>query len=516
MEAKLNKIERLKRQLPPSAYYPKLQELPRQGQIRDQDLFYLKNFGIYADSRDPHRFMVRFRIPGGRVSHQALRTFQELVQEFQATTILTTRAQIELHDLTLSQAIEAHERMGAVGVTSLATLMDNVRTIVTDPFDGLTPDSLIHVYPIIRQLETIALDQERLGMLPRKFNTAIIGTRKPLLPLFAQDFLLLLARKGERLGFNLYLGGKNTHPAQPADIFVTPHQVPSLFTAVLETYMEHGLRASRTRARLWHLLEAIGLSRFKEYLAERIPFEAGGEVLVEGNPPDRLPPHQVLGQWGRIDLTQIDLHGVEAIRIGANQRLYLFGQGKRVWEGSERIGVCAGSRHCLFALFDTKEEAQRMGLELLSRHKLVVGVSGCLKGCGRHIMADMGFVAIRTNLFGRVERGVRLYLGGEYRHQIQGARLIYWAIPLRKLPDMVATIIDDYLASGEESFQDYTHFHLNRFSAPFLGYFFLAKRLTRSPITLASLQKEEDPFSLKLEGSWQERIKALEYRLYRI
>ena len=65
------------------------------------------------------------------------------------------------------------------------------------------------------------------------------------------------------LGFNIYLGGKNAKVAQDADIFVVPEDVLKLFEAVAETYQQYGLRGSRSKVRLFHLIEKEGMEQLR-------------------------------------------------------------------------------------------------------------------------------------------------------------------------------------------------------------------------------------------------------------
>ncbi|MRJ02235.1 MAG: nitrite/sulfite reductase [Epsilonproteobacteria bacterium] len=511
---KLNKIERWKLDLKPIDYYSRLEELtedPRK--LEERDRFYLKNFGIYSTKLRPESFMIRLRLPGGRISLQNFTFLQEIVEEFRLETLLTARADIELHNLELSQALSLHRMLRERGIETFATLTDNVRNIVTDPFDGFREG--IEVYPLIKEIDRMALDPELLGMLPRKFNTAIVGVSYPKVPLFGQDLLFALAEREGRIGFNIYLGGKNSHFAQDANIFATPEEVPPLFKALLSAYLHHGPRSSRTKARLFHLLEEVGIERFRGYVEEYFgsPLTPRGRVLIQRYREPHGVPHRREGRWGVIELKAVDLHGIEEVRVGVDQQLYLFGKTTPSAGDGDHMTVCAGSRYCLFSLFDTKEEIERFPLHLFRRHNLRIGLSGCLKGCGRHIGADIGFVGIRTNLFGKVERGVRLYLGGLYTRGELPARLIYWAVPLRRLAPLVNTIIEDFRASGEREFEEYSRNHLNRFSTPFLAYFFLGKTLLKSPISLSQLEEERDPFGLA-EDPLEKTISSLEHRLF--
>ncbi len=512
---KLNKIERLKKQLRPIDFYKKLHEIDPD-KIDETDRFYLKNFGIYNNKLRPEEWMVRIRIPGGRIAKATLGKIKELAQRFNAQTILTTRSQIELQKLNFQQALETHEELKSVGVTTFATLTDNIRNILTDPFDGLAEDGFFETYPVIRKMNEIAIDPSRLGMLPRKFNVAILGNPSSKISFFAQDLFFAPAKKEGHFGFNVYWGGKNTQIAKSADIFIEPNELINFYHSVIECYMKFGPRQSRTKARIYHLLQQE--PKFREYVEKKFgkKFSNAGELLIKRY--ERAPKLKnnltftTFGNYGLVDLLSIDLDRYNSFRVGADQKLYAFYHGQNSFH-EEFVTVCAGSRYCVYSLFDTKDVIRNILIKVQLPQNLRIHLSGCLKGCGRHILADIGFVGIRTNQFGEVERGVRLYLGGEYSFGRQPARLIYWAVPLRKLPTLLETIIHDFSQSGYENFEVYSQKVLNNFSAEFLAYFFLAKTLSKKNVALVTLDKERDPFGL-LGPTLHESIKTLEHRLF--
>ena len=487
---KLNKIERLKQELTPIDYYQRLDNL-KEEDLTDADLFYLKNFGIYGVKNKPG-FMLRIRIPAGRIPHQHIRKILTYVKTTNARILLTARAQVELHDLTFSQAVHIHYELKKVGLTTFGTLVDNFRNVVTDPYDGVAQECKIEAWPIIQNIQDIILQPELLGMLPRKFNTAIVGTSKSTQSFFSNDAAFLLAKKQEKLGFNLYLGGKNSNLAQDADIFVPKEEVVPLFEAIAKAYMRYGLRQKRTKARLFHLLEEIGMEEFKAKIKEfyHKEWDSSGELLIEKESIQEYKElrNGTLGyryqtKFGEVTIEELEAilalakeHGAQ-IRLGIDQNIYLLGLREKISPSphqSSQMLVCAGSRYCIYSLFDTKREALTL-LNRLQRHQIRVGYSGCLKGCGRHIISDIGLVGIRTNNYGQVERGVRFFLGSLYSQKRVEARLIFWAVPLRRLNDVMDVVLAEFEGSGFKDFEHFSEHILHRYEPEFLAWYILAK-----------------------------------------
>jgi len=184
-----------------------------------------------------------------------------------------------------------------------------------------------------------------------------------------------------------------------------------------------------------------------------------------------------------------------SIRLSPDQNIFLLGLNKPEVpfnRPDHTILACAGSRECIYALFDTKEKASTLPIALLRKHDIRVGYSGCLKGCGRHILADIGLVGIRTNHFGIVERGVRFYLGGGGQ---RAARMVYWAVPLRKLNALIGTIVEDFAQSGYPTFREYSEAFLNLHSPKELALYYLMRMCKEE----GKIEENEELLKLYLE-----------------
>ena len=541
---KLNKIERLKADLKPIEYLSKLQSLDF-ANLQESDRFYLKNFGIYTQSQRSDEFMLRVRVAGGRIGTEQLKSIVKIAKEFNSKLIITARAQIELQKLTPSNILKAYLMLESFGLTSWQTLTDNFRNIVTDVYDGLVCDSKIEVYKLILQMQELFLAKAKyVGRTPRKFNTAICGTKSVTTSFFGNDCYFALATKDGEYGFNLYLGGKNNKVAKSANIFVKREDVLELFGAVNDAYLKYGFRGSRTKARLFFLIDSVGVEGFVEYIKEFYskPISGAGELLVSKLDSSDDFSKLVNGKYAyrfKSRFGEIDVASLESIiefakredlelRFGVDQNIYLLGLERKdvPFKGlseNQNLLVCAGSRYCFFSLFDTKDRVQELELEKINKYGIKVGYSGCLKGCGRHYFSDIGLVAIRTNLYGNVEQGVRLFLGGLYTNGKSGARLIYWAIPLRALNSVINVIIEEFEASGFSDFEEFSKEVLARFESEFLAFWFLAKIYTKKKVNL----KEADSFDYLINGSsalvtelkvgkdrLYESIKELERRVY--
>ena len=526
MTSKITKIERYKKEINLKDYYAKL-DLLKESSLSEADRFYLKNFGIYNSVLKPKHFMLRLRIPGGRVTLENLSTILKCAKEIDAKITLTSRAQIELQSISLKSAIKAHKLLFKEGISTFGTLTDNIRNIVTHPLDGIAKDAKIETIELILQMQEEFIKIENLSLVPRKFNTAIMGNITNFEPFWANDCYFCLAKKDETLGFKLFLGGKNTDFAQDMDIFVTKDEVVSLYIAVIKTYIKYGNRASRTKARLHYLLSELKVEGFKEALKEFYPKELtrGGEILEKGvlKSDFYTLKNGTYAYCYRSDFAEVkidefehileyaDKNGCE-IRLGVDQNIYILGlKEKSINLNSKALAkdakVCVGLKYCGMSIYDTKESAHNINYSRLNALNIKTALSGCLKGCARHISADIGFVGIRTNLYGEKEFAVRLYLGALH-NGAKPARLIFWAVPLRYLNKMLDVILDEFEQSRYKTFEEFSLNTLNNFSNEFLALYFLKKLNRQKQAPLHKQKESKEPSELYNE------IKELERAIY--
>jgi len=497
----LNKIERLKQTCRPYDFQNRLALLDFEN-LSEADRFYLKNYGIYNSKLRPEHFMLRVRIDGGRVPAAMLESITAIAKHYEAEVIITARAQLELHALTAQSVLPAWQALKQAGVYTLQTLTDNFRAIVTDPLDGVAQSSRMEVYGLIVKMQQMVIGSpEWMGMLPRKFNTAICATESTHTHFYGNDLYFALAQKEGTWGFNLYLGGKNSHTAQCADIFVLPEHVPQMFLAVAALFRDKGSRQSRSRTRLHHLIEEKGMDAIRDSIVQRCDFEVATaaktltqKALFSPTIPLKDGSYAccVASRYGTIDtkllasVTALAKKEALEIRLGIDQNLYLLGLKTKqnpfaTVPAAVQITACAGSRYCALSLWDIKKDTAYLPLERIQKHQIQVGFSGCLKGCGRHHHCDIGLVGLRTNAYGKTQKAARIFLGGEYTTGRVPARLIFPSVPLQHLHRVIDVIIDAYEHSGEADFESFCKGWLNGLSSDFVLLWFLAQCYLPTP-----------------------------------
>ncbi|WP_457596783.1 nitrite/sulfite reductase [Hydrogenimonas sp.] len=490
------RFEKYKAALRPCDWLPQMESLDFDN-LAESDRVYLQDFGVFNSELEEESYMLRVRVSGGRVSAEAFAAVAELVGRYDLTLLLTARSGMQLHGIEPGDILALFKAVNALeGLTTWQTFGDNVRNIVTDPYDGRGRSCRIEAYGIIRRIEEGVLgNPDLVGMLPRRISIGITGMEENAWPLFSNDVFLGLARRGDRYGFNLYLGGKNTESARSADIFVTEEKAAKLALAVVEAFWRHGPREKRMKSRLFHMIEHYGFEKVREMVLEIYgeEVESAGESQLKKRAfgdeeplADGTTGYRYHTNFGIVEADEAariaewaKAHGAE-LRIGIDQQLYILGVGGERPDFKKRptsatVLACAGSEYCPFSFWSIKEEAGYLPQERLEAHNVKVGFSGCMKGCGRHKHADIGIVGLRNSRFGDDDRSARIFLGVRYTRDARPAEAVLRSVPARALHETVSLLLDLYETAGEGDFESYWARMYDHYGPEFLEYYLLAR-----------------------------------------
>ncbi len=530
----LNIREKLKRAKRPIDYFKEIDTLYLNS-LGEGDRYYLQDFGIYNNELNEEEFMLRLRFPAGRISNENLLDIAKIVNEYDLYIILTARAGLQLHGLDEDNVMEVFKKVNELGLTSWQTFGDNIRNIATDVFDGCGKYNIIEVYPYIQEMQEFILKvPEYVGMLPRRISTGISGSYANGGSFFASDLYFALAKKNDVYGFNIFMGGKNTELAQDANIFLQKEEVVDFFKAFVIAFNKHGLRQDRDRTRLFHLLENIGIDKFKSFVQEEYkkPFEQKGETLLEKKVFEEYEELKngeysfcYHSKFARIeakeilDIANLSVENNYEVRLGTDQQVYILGLKEESFplmhdNENRTIIACAGSEFCPYSYWNIKDETEFLPLKRIEENKILIGFSGCLKGCAKHQHADIGLVGLRSSMYGQTRKTSRVYLGAEYSFGKELARLIFLAVPLAHLKELLNLVLDEFNNSIYDDFEEFSHNILNKFSANFLALWFLGKIETKKDIKLQvgdeveilTKHFKELDFINYLEGSFDEAV----------
>ncbi len=267
-------------------------------------------------------FMVRARIPGGRLTAEQYLALDDLATQHGGGSLrITTRQGIQFHGIVKDDLKANIAGINAALLTTLAACGDVVRNVTATPAPiadakhrRLQDDARLlstALLPTTRAYHEIWLGEERVDggtaeadplygetYLPRKFKIGLATPEDNGIDVLTNDLGIVALFQGDELtGYNLALGGglgmthnkPNTYPrlATPL-VFVGPNDLLRAVTAVVELQRDHGERGDRKHARLKYLVDDKGLEWIKATLEQ---YFGGPLEPARKTQPFQVPDH---------------------------------------------------------------------------------------------------------------------------------------------------------------------------------------------------------------------------------
>jgi sulfite reductase (ferredoxin) len=285
----------------------------------------LKFHGIYQQhDRDVrgrnnrvHSFMVRSRIPGGRLTPLQYLVHDALGDEFGKGDIrLTTRQGIQLHGVIKDELKPTLRKLNNVLVSTLAACGDVARNVMSCPapfgdpvreeLQAMAQSIASHLAPRttayheiwleddegkkVRQRldgeESTPVDEPIYGKtyLPRKFKIAIAYPGDNCTDILSNDIGLvgLIDESGLHVhGYNIFVGGglgathndPATYPRLASPLAYVPvEQTLDVVEKIVMVQRDHGDRTDRKHARMKYVVEEWGSARFKATVEEYLGY----------------------------------------------------------------------------------------------------------------------------------------------------------------------------------------------------------------------------------------------------
>lgn len=461
------------------------------GALTPQEKELLKWVGVFYRRPTPGKFMMRVRMPNGFATSRQLRAVAELSRRLGNGVLdLTTRQQIELRGFVLDSVPAIWEKLRGVDLGSLQTGMDNVRNINGCPLAGLTPHELLDASHVVRELDRLIVGSEgnpEFTNLPRKLNITVTGCLDNCTHNESQDIALVPARKGERAGFNVLVGGKMGSGgftiASQLNVFVEPYQAAAVVLELVKLFRDFGSREARSKCRFAFLVEKWGIPRLRAELTARMGYELAfrGRDMRSTQHADHLgaTPQRQAGlvavglcvPTGRVHPDELDelarlaeVYGHGAVRLTTGQNAVIpYVPANRVAQLLQEplldkfsprphpfvrgLVACVGTDYCNLALIETKSRAVELSRALQEKFStygkpLTIHWSGCPAGCGNHEAADIGLRGFKTRMDGKLVDAVAVYAGGRTGLHARAGEEILSTVPCdESLPEVIAGVI---------------------------------------------------------------------------
>jgi ferredoxin-nitrite reductase len=465
----------------------------------------LKWVGLYPQRQGGDAFMLRIKIPGGRLA------IGEIADEFARGPVpnpvfgdayldLTTRQDIQLHWVRIGAVPEIWARLEAVGMTTVQACGDSARNVLCCPVSGLDADEVLDAHPVAQAVSDFFTGNREYANLPRKFKLSVTGCREDCAQAEINDIGLWPARRDDgTVGYNVLVGGGlSDGPRMASDIDVLvgpdPDRVVELFRAIAQLFGELGNRENRGLARMRYLVQELGPERFRAELAARAGFglEPAGEALTRRYRGDHLGVHAqrqpglhyvglnvTVGRMAGQSLVEAARlageYGDGGLRLATDQNLILTGVPTGRLDallaepllsthspspGAFERGVvaCTGNEFCRFAIVETKARAatwareldRRLGPDEAGDGIIRMHVSGCPASCAQPQIADIGFRGETAHRDGQILEAVDVGLGGSLGTDAAFVDWVEGAKPVDEVPEALAGLLTRYRAERRD------------------------------------------------------------------
>ena len=486
-----------------------------------EDVFRFKFHGLFYVAPAQDSFMLRLRIPGGRLSAHQMRGLADLAERHgSGRGDLTTRANMQIREFLPRDTVHVLNTVQSLGLISRGTGADNIRNITASPTTGIDPCELLDVGPIADGLHHYILNSRDLYELPRKFNVAFDNGGSISVLADTNDIGFQAVRVGEGRSvpagvyFRVLLCGITGHKqfAQDTGLLVLPAQAVAVAAAMIRVFVDHGDRTDRKKARLKYLVDRWGVEKFITETEKRLAFpllrcsareceprkqiDRAGHIGVH---PQRQADLNYIGvsvPVGRLPVDQMravadvaEEFGTGEIRLTVWQNLLIPNvRANRAREAIEHLHsagldcdagaflrgtvACTGNRGCRYAATDTKTHAVELAKFLDTRFQIMqpvnLHVTGCSHSCAQHYVGDIGLLG--TKVMGA--EGYQVVIGGGADTDQGLARELISSIPFCDLPPFLERLFEAYIArrGPEETFLEFSRRHsideLQAFAAP--------------------------------------------------
>ena len=476
-------------------------------EIDPEDIDRFKWYGLYTqnknlqdDSDDTLYFMLRVKLEAGAINIEQLRCLSKISKDFaRSTADFTTRQDIQFHFITVTNLPEIFARLHSVGLSSVFAAGDVPRNVVTCPVSGIDKKDIYDTTFLAQDINDYLKGNTELVNLPRKYKIGISGCSKHCMGHEIQDLSFTAVEIYDEVLFAVSVGGglaSNKKIALHLG-YVLAEQVLDTVKTISLIYRDHGLRKSRKKARLGHLIDEWGIEKFKIFAQEQLGFRFieknvfkatpyaqrehfgihessvkdksyvgcavnGGHIGEEGlgNVADLLEKYNAttIKATNTQNFIVLDVPNKDAnmlakalldINIEADPSPF-----------KARTLSCTGIKFCKFALLETKDQAIILATHLEKKfpdfkENISISFNGCPNSCAHPHIVDIGFVGTKMkDEEGITVPGFEIILAGNLEGE---ASNFGFKTGIKVLPNLINPTIENIIELYTKSEQNGLH-----------------------------------------------------------
>lgn len=495
---KRNKVERLKREKEPTTVREELPEWIEKGyeNVPEEDMVRLYWWGVAHDKPKVGSFMVRMKVPGGRISLDELRGVGKISERYGDNySELTTRMGIQLHNISLENLPDTLDAIEEAGLTTKGAEGDTVRNVTGCPIADIDPHATFDVSPYIDEVHEYFGGNPEYSDLPRKLKFTL--TACPMQcsgPEFHGVGLIAAEKEGEK-GFSVVVGGglsSTPRMARDLGVFVPVDETIDVLEAITNIWQEDlRYRKSRAKSRIKFMVDDYGPELVRETVEERIGHELADHPApepVEGdhghlgiNPQKQddlyyigysVPQAWVMGdQLQQIadvveevdgDVRFTRLQNFLIANIHEDDLDWVVDEIDKVGFSLDREKIyghsvaCTDHQYCNYSVTETKGKADEILEKLTERFGskidgLTLFVDGCPHACAHHWVGNIGLqgTTARGEDGGKVEAYDVTVNGGLGNESGIGKPLLR-RVPYEDVDEVVIRLVETWLEERHE------------------------------------------------------------------
>ena len=241
--------------------------------------------GIYEQRKNQH-YMLRLRCAGGLVTPEQLAKIAFVGHQLSTSHLhVTTRQEIQIHNVDIEDAIPALKKLEKVGISSAGGGGNTVRNMMVDDQSGLTADEEFDVYPYVEELTSRLIAEKDSFTMPRKYKVAIDTSVATANYSYIADLGLQARIKDGQRGFRMLIAGSaasNAHTGWEVFDFLPEKDLYRAAKALKNWFHKYGNRRNRHKARMRYVFYKYGTEEAKRlYLEEFEELKKDGSIDFE-------------------------------------------------------------------------------------------------------------------------------------------------------------------------------------------------------------------------------------------
>ena len=434
-------------------------------EVHEEDIDRFKWYGMYTQNRNLQApddetlyFMLRVKLEGGLLTLEQLKVIAEISKKYaRGTADFTTRQDLQFHYIKVVDLPEIFRLLDTVGLASIFAAGDVPRNVVSCPVNGIDHEEIADVRDIVEKLNELFKGNRNFSNLPRKYKVGVNGCSKNCMNHEIQDLSFNAVKlENGKIQYAVSVGGGLASNKRAATHigYVTPSQVIPLTKTITKIYRDHGFRENRRKARLGHLVEALGVEAFVDLVHENSNFKlkpAKELEYVNSRQRDHFGIHESkekgksyigcslnaghIGVDGLNNLIELfEKHKASQLKATVTQNIIILDAPTK---GAEeftkdlakvniqafpsnfraKTQACTGIDFCKFAISETKGVAKKLVEHLEEKfpefdERVSISVNGCPNSCAHPHIVDLGLTGTKVKKDGKPVSGFELTVAG--------------------------------------------------------------------------------------------------------